>query len=190
MAKVVSKAALARMKDNSAVVVTKAQKLTVISVVQENKAYDILKEVRAQEKLIEGKRTSITGPLNQSLRETNSMFKTLSAPLKEAGKIINDKILEFKLAQEKKAAAKMAKKEKIQASHAARGHETHELVPEVAETGKSTMQKRWTYDLVDISKVPARFLELNLGAVRQAIDAGERNITGLKIYQKAGLSIR
>jgi len=188
--KAISKTELARMRDNGAVVVTKANILTVTTITQENKAYEILKAIKAQLTLIEKKRTSITGPLNQSLREANTMFKTLAKPLNDARKIINDKVLEFKLAQEEKAAKKMATKEKIQASHVARGHEAHELVPEVAETGDSVMQKRWTYDLVDISKVPAEYLQLNLGAIRKAINGGEQNIPGLKIYQKPTLSVR
>jgi hypothetical protein len=190
MVKKVSKTELVRMKSNQAMVVRKANQLKVTTVKQEDKAYDILKEIRAQQRLIEEKRISITGPLNQALRETNDMFKVISAPLKDAAKLINDRILEFKIAQDAKAEAKQAKKEKIQASHKARGHETHELVPEVAETGKSVMQKRWTYELVDIKKVPAKYLQLQLGPIRKAIDAGERKIPGLRIFQKPSLSVR
>lgn len=188
--KVVSKAELARIEDHTSVVVSKAGRLVVASVAQENKAYDVLRQIKVQLKMIEAKRTAITKPLNQSLKEANAMFKTLAAPLKEAEKLIGDKVLEFKLVQEEKAAREQAKKEKIQASHRARGHKTHELVPVVADTGSSVTQKRWVYDLVDIKKVPAKYLELQLGVVRKAIDAGERRITGLKIYQKASLSVR
>ena len=188
--KVVSKAELARIEDRTNIVVSSANSLKVTNIKQENKAYDVLKLVKNQLKMIEGKRTAITVPLNQSLNETNAMFKTLAAPLKEAQKIINDKVLEFKLAQEEIAAKKMATKEKIQASHKARGHETHELVPEVAETGTTPMQKRWTYDVLDIYEVPIKYLQLNLSEIRKAIDGGERKIAGLKIYQKPSLSIR
>lgn len=188
--KVVSKVELARIESRSSGIIKIAGGLIVSNIKQEGYAYDCLKQVKDRLKMIEKKRTAITGPLNQSLKEANTLFKTLATPLKDAAKIINDKILEFKLDQEKIAAAKMVKKEKIQASHKARGHETHELVPEIAETGKSTMQKRWVYEVVDFRKIPHKYLELQLGRIRKAIDDGERKIAGLKIYQKSSLSIR
>lgn len=186
----VSKTELARMEDNKSVMVTKANKIVVTSVAQENNAYKVLGDVVIQLRMIEKKRTAITVPLNQSLRETNAMFKLITAPLEGAKTVINDKILEFKLEQEKIAVAKMVKKEKLQASHKARGHETHELVPEIVETGESVMQKRWTYEVMDFSMIPHQYLQLNLGVIREAINGGVRNIAGLNILQKAGLSIR
>lgn len=188
--KVVSKAELARIEDGSGVIISTAGRLVISNVKQEDYAYDCLKKIKTQLDLIEKKRTAITGPLNQSLTEANALFKPLSTPLKAAKKIINDKILEFKLAGEEKADAEMKRREKIQESHKAKGHKTTELVPVIAETGKSTMQKRWTYDMTDIKKVPAEYLQLNLGAIQKAINAGERKISGLKIYQKSSLSIR
>ena len=188
--KVVSKAELMRMEDGSSVIISRAKLLTVTSVKLEDRAYNILKEVNSHLKMIEKKRMAITVPLNQSLREANALFKPLSVPLENVKKIINDKILEFKLSEEAKADAEMERREKIQESHKAKGHKTTELVPVIAETGKSTMQKRWTYDMTDIKKVPAKYLQLNLGVIQKAINVGERKIPGLRIYQKSSLSIR
>lgn len=54
----------------------------------------------------------------------------------------------------------------------------------------SSIAKRWTYEVEDISKVPAQFLEINRGAIQAAVRDGERNIPGLRIFQAEGLVIR
>lgn len=51
--------------------------------------------------------------------------------------------------------------------------------------GSSSLRRDWTFDVLDITKVPARYLLINAPAVNSAIKKiGTRNIPGLKIYQK------
>lgn len=54
----------------------------------------------------------------------------------------------------------------------------------------SSVRKTWAFNLNDITKVPARYLQLNEVAVRAAIGSGVRNITGLEIYQKSTTVVR
>lgn len=56
--------------------------------------------------------------------------------------------------------------------------------------GSSSVRKTWTFDLKDITKVPARYLQLNEKAVRNAIGVGIRNIAGLEIFQKSTTIVR
>ena len=56
--------------------------------------------------------------------------------------------------------------------------------------GSSSTRKVWTFDLEDITKVPARYLQLNETAVRSALQIGTRNIAGLNIFQKSILVVR
>lgn len=46
------------------------------------------------------------------------------------------------------------------------------------------VSKVWTFDVVDVSKVPHEFLIVNTPAIRKAIHAGAREISGVRIYQK------
>jgi hypothetical protein len=48
----------------------------------------------------------------------------------------------------------------------------------------------WTYELEDITKVPAEFLDLKRGEVWKAIRQGRKNIPGLRIFQREGISVR
>lgn len=57
-------------------------------------------------------------------------------------------------------------------------------------TENNIVSKVWDFDLVDLSAVPLEYITLNEKAVRQAIREGVRDISGLKIYQKARVSIR
>ena len=57
-------------------------------------------------------------------------------------------------------------------------------------TENNIVSKVWDFELVDISAVPQEFIILNDKAVRQAIREGVREIKGLKIFQKARVSIK
>ncbi len=58
------------------------------------------------------------------------------------------------------------------------------------EAGTTSTTKRWTYDVVNLAEVPAEYLEIKAGAVREAINAGARAIPGLRIYQAENLAVR
>lgn len=47
-----------------------------------------------------------------------------------------------------------------------------------------TFRQLWTFDVVDISKVPAEFITIDTKAVNEAIKAGTVEIDGLRIYKK------
>ena len=57
-------------------------------------------------------------------------------------------------------------------------------------SASSTVRNVWTFEVEDISKVPAEFLEVNTKAINESIRAGVRDISGLKIYQKSIVSIK
>jgi colicin import membrane protein len=70
---------------------------------------DDLKAVKTLAKQIEDKRTSITKPLNQALREVNALFKPAKNWLKKAEGLIKDKLLKFQREQERIARELQAK---------------------------------------------------------------------------------
>lgn len=51
-------------------------------------------------------------------------------------------------------------------------------------------RKHWTFDLIDLDKVPREFLVLDEKKVRAAILEGRTEIEGLKIYQELKVAIR
>ena len=73
--------------------------------------------------------------------------------------------------------------------------ETEDLKPPIEKldktVGNTQARKIWAFEVIDFSKVPDKYKEIDKTEVMADIRAGERNIDGLKIYQKeSGKSIR
>jgi hypothetical protein len=62
--------------------------------------------------------------------------------------------------------------------------------PSFTPTKVSGTTLTWTFGTLDLSQVPREYLMLDETKVRRAIAAGTREIPGLKIFQKAGISLR
>jgi len=176
-------------------------------------ASDFLRNIKDTEKKIEDKRLEFTTPLNQSLKAINVTFKNLTAPLAVAKKIVSDKILSWRSieaekirkAEEEAREAEAEKIRKIQEALKAEGDakKKQEMIEEIVKAeelkpiikkqettiGSSQARKIWTYEVVDFSKVPDKYKEISKTEINASIRAGERNIDGLRIYQKEILSI-
>ncbi len=162
-----------------------ANEIVVTSKEQEEFAYELLINIKKGLKTIESQRKKITKPLNDSLKEVNGMFKMLAAPFKDADKLARDKIMEFRLAEEEKAQKEQERREKIQASHEKKGHQTHDLAEVEPEVASETVTvKRWVWEVVDLNEVPREFFSLNQVAVNTVVREGARDIAGLRIYQE------
>ena len=192
---VVPKNELVKIEKENKPVVSKAQAFVVKVSDDETKAYDILRQIKERINLIEEKRTSITKPLNASLKAANTLFKQLSDPLKEADSIIRQKILAFRQKQEEIAVRKQEQLcEKANAALEAGDEAKAEKLQAKAENitanvGNSLVQKRWTYEIVDIRKIPYKYLTVDSPIITQDIKAGERDIPGLRIFQEESIRI-
>ena len=58
------------------------------------------------------------------------------------------------------------------------------------DIGSASVRRRWTFKLIDISKVPGEFLQVNEQEIRKAIAGGVREIAGLEIFQTEDLAVR
>jgi len=179
-----------KAESDAALMTKQAEAIQVTTTEQEEQAYIALTQIKQAIKTIENKRKEITKPLNASLKTTNAMFKTLSRPFLEADTIIRDKVLDFRQEQEEKAQKELERRQKIQAVHEKKGHETHEITAPKAEVAKTTVTaRRWTFEIVDLDKVPREYLVLDNVAVNKAIRNGVREIDGLNILQVEGLRV-
>jgi len=192
---VIPKNQIVKIEKDNKPVVQRAQDFTIKVSADETNAYGVLQQIKDRIKFVEGKRKEITAPLNASLKAANALFKTLSEPLKIADTIIRDKILDFHQKQEEKAAKREAKLVGKIEEATAKGHiAIAEALVEKSENikplvGDSVVQKRWTFEVVDKSKVPVEYLSVDSTAVRAAIRDGERDIPGLRIYQEKGVRV-
>lgn len=61
-----------------------------------------------------------------------------------------------------------------------------------SETATASSQIKWDFEVLDLEKVPRRYLrcQINKMAVNEAIGAGIREIEGLRIFETSKISIR
>lgn len=57
-------------------------------------------------------------------------------------------------------------------------------------SSNSVVRNIWNFKVVDLSKVPVEFLQINSVAVRDAIKSGVREINGIEIYQECSVAIK
>jgi len=72
----------------------------------ENKGGDLLKMLKTIVKSAEDDRTSITGPINASLKLINAKYKEITNPVNAAIKVLNKKMVDYKLEQQRIAQEK------------------------------------------------------------------------------------
>jgi len=179
-------------------ILDKARKIEVTDDKSVEDASTGLKVVRDLKKTIENKRKFFVKPLNDHVKRINEFFKSFSSPLDQADKILNKKILdyqEYKKEQVRKEQEKLRKKLERQENSGILPLRLKQKEKELQEQLSSktiqydsgikvTTRKRWTFEVVDIEKVPREYLIVNDKKVNQAIKKGIRDIPGLKIYQK------
>ena len=57
-------------------------------------------------------------------------------------------------------------------------------------TSGASVSMVWDFEIIDKAQIPVEFLKVDETAIRNAIRAGEREISGVKIFQKPQLSLR
>lgn len=83
------------VKTGTSELVAYAAELKITSPEEATVAGEKLSQISELLKVIEDKRTSITKPINTSLKALNAMFKNLSEPLKVVDGQIREKVLAF-----------------------------------------------------------------------------------------------
>lgn len=179
-------------------IVVKANEYVVATIADVENASAFLKEIKDMEKIVEDKRITFTKPLNESLKNINGTFKKMKEPLEQARGLLTGKILTWKRIESERVEAEQAAWRKIQEAEAELRKLNHEpevevepiiVAPVVNKIGNMQTVKRWTFEIIDFSKVPDIFKAINAVEINAAIRSGNRDIPGLKIYQEESLSI-
>jgi len=177
---------------------------------------DALKFVDTKLKAAEDARTALVGPLNAHVKFINGGFKTATEPMEKAKQVGRGKLASYLQEQERirveaeREARRAAEAEALRvaaerekegdqagADQALEAGVAVERAVVVAPApvrgtfgGSAGLRKTWTYETVDLTKVPREYLMLDERKVKDAIAAGVRTIDGLTILQKSGLNVR
>ena len=190
-----------------------ADSFVVVDMLGYGVASDFLKKIKDTESKIEAKRLEFTKPLNQSLKAINATFKKLKEPLAEAKKVVSDKILSWRAIEAAKARKAEEEARKIEEEKIRKIQETcesgleakdkQEMIEEIMEEeepeamikkpettiGNTQARKIWKFEVTEFDKIPDKYKMINRVEVNADIRAGERDIPGIKIFQKETLSI-
>lgn len=152
--------------------------------------------IRNSLKKFEVARKFYTDPLNDQVKKINARYKGYKDPFIEADKLMSDKMLDYRREQnaikekaDREAQAeveRIAKLAEVPKEEVVKALPTKEVVKTTADT---TIVKNWKFRVIDISKVPAKYLTTN-AEVNKDIKSGTRDIPGLEIYSEDGIRTR
>lgn len=136
----------------------------------------------------------IVRPQLEAKKKVDDMFKTISDPVKRAMADLKGRLMSYRQREQQRIAAEQAaadeakrkeeeRRRKIQASHEEKGHKVKEditpvEVEQVAPLQDSTtVQMRWTFEVLDAKKLPREYLLVDRVAIRDAMRKAVRGKT-------------
>lgn len=165
-------------------------------VIESESSYNLLtsfyNKARDLKKRIEGKRKELVDPYRSEIARINDAAKDLSDPLDQIIEIANNKTSKYvKLKEEEKA----KEQEAINEAAELFGVEDQQYVVPLEKTfrGEGAMAVTKTekkHKLLDITKVPIKYLMLNDSQIKLDIKLGINEIPGLEIYEEKSIKLR
>lgn len=168
-----------------------AQNLSVLDELSFKAATGICRKVRDWCKMVEHFRKESNAPDQARINARNDKAKELSKPLVEIDALIGQKVAKY---HEHLEEVKRIEAEKIEAYSKLLDEEVPYIPPaEKSLRGDGMVVYARTekkFKLVDLSKVPLKYLQLNEEAVKTDIKLGINEIAGLEIFQQTTTQMR
>lgn len=157
----------------------------------------VLKTVKARWKELEEKRTSVTGPINQALRQINDWFRPVQKPLKDAEELLKARIGTYEITQ----AAAREEAMLAAASAAAEGDQAKalehvsEIVPTAIVPGVA-IKAVWAFEITNEAEVPREYLSVDPKKIQASIWYADtphtppRPIPGVRFFLEGQVRVR
>lgn len=209
---------VAKLSGNVGLLVAEANQVAVFDDNSLAAATDLLGRIAGLRKAAEKERTTLVKPFNDGVKAINDRFRRgFSDPLGIAEDTVKKAILPYQVKRKQEAEAKAkeeaaareaalleqaAKQEAegntVEAELALRDAAKVKPVVEKVGYGKATdaqsvIRQVWDFEIVDKAACAAArpdLVQVDSVAVRAAIRAGEREIAGLRIFQKDTIAVR
>jgi len=161
------------------------------------KAGDLLKIVKNKVKSLDEKRKEYTQPIEQTKKKLISDFKRIAEPLIEFGAELSNKMVEFNEIEQKRLDEEQKKIDDDALEKLKEDKESAVDVPVVNDIrttrgniATSTITKSWDFEILDPLKVPNEYCSPDSVKLRQAVKSGQREIDGVKIFEKKSITSR
>jgi len=182
-----------RIKESIAHMLQKAKSLIVNNEGSYKSIREMYLEAREWKKGIENKRKELTTPLRAEMSRINDQAKMLTDPLDEVIDLANSKTNNYELLLEK-----MQKEEEDKVRKAAEMLNIDSSSIYVAPMEKtirgdgvtSVSTTKQSFRLVDITKVPSKYLMLDEKAIKQDLKLGINEISGIEIFEETTTQLR
>lgn len=173
------------------------QQISIKNSADYSKAGDIRKQLKNKIKIVEEKRKDYTQPLDEAKKRIMEDFKGITKPLEEFIARLDVEMLSWHQAEQKRLNAEQARIEKEALEQAKKNNVSEVVVPVVNEIkttrtsiATTSVVKRWTFRVLDVTQIPREYLMLDERLVNEAIRKGERKIPGIEIYQEEKIGSR
>ena len=157
-----------------------------------NTVTSLYRQARDWKKVIESRRKELIEPLRRETSRINDKAKVITDPLDQVIDVANSKTNKYMLLLEQ---AKKIEEEKLKIAAALFEAEEDVYVAPLENVvrGDGAMmvkksEKRFL--LVDISKVPTKYLMVNEEAVKRDLKLGIETIPGLEVYEETTTQLR
>ena len=170
--------------------------LEVNSKEKEMSATELTGKIVEYKKLVNKKRKELTDPLEKIKKMFISEANSIIEPLTKLEKILRDKNIAYHNYLEDQAEKERIKHEKkmekaIENNKPMPVEKPVEVEKNVkSESSTMSYKKTWTFTITDASKLPAEYLVPDVVKIRKMVQAGIRDIPGIRIYEETGSSLR
>ena len=156
----------------------------------EEKGAEMTAQTKKLKKAIEAKQEDIIGEASKFVRLVQAFTLPFRKDLEAIEAQVKRKLGDYGFLKEQarriaeEAARKAANVEPVQLPTPVIPKQS---APVRTESGTTSYVSQWTYEVEDVSKIPARYLlsdPTNKAAVNESIRAGVREIPGLKIFER------
>jgi len=175
-------------------------------------ATDLVSQLRTKKNEIENGRLALTKPLNDHVKFINGIFNPKYDFVDNLEKVVDGKIKEYRRELEKARIAEEDRLRKLQEEKNKKDLKKGKtvefnvapvLVPSApakveGKKGAVAFTKFWNYEIEDFQKIPAKYVAqvLNLAhdkglyetVIRKAVEAGDREIAGVRIFEDEKMS--
>jgi hypothetical protein len=157
---------------------------------------------------VEDARRQITDPLKRQAKEIEDAVRPVMTALDALITLGKTKVLGWQRAEAERVRKEREERERLeaealriaqqQAEAQRRPVEVPVPLPPVQEAprgvrtdyGTASVRRVWDFEIVDPAKLPAHFVMPNEQAIRGAVRAGAREISGVRIFQRDDLAVR
>lgn len=178
-----------------------AQRAVIDSAETLGRGADLAKMIRVALKKADEERTELVGPLNEVVKKINLRFKRYTAPLEDAKTLLDGKMVAYgKNFSEELRKEDEARRKEEDAVRAAEFPDEMPFAPPTASPKPKTVYGNtgsaasftttWTFEVTDGNQVPREYLMVDEKKVAAAVKDGKREIAGVRIFEKTGLSVR